>query len=182
MHVSSNEPAALLLKPGPFTAEFTGFISIELRAQHTFTAEVAGAIELQINGKEVLNSTAIEPLETDSETRNYSFTSKPIRLNKGTNALVLRYTSPTNGPAILRLFWSSETAPSPFPFPRPRSATIPIQSSHDPSQFTTARSCSNNTNAPVATPRPNKMLPHGMRPPSTASVPAFALNGSQRKS
>src|SRR5688572_30875938 len=54
LHVSSNEPAALLLKPGPFTAEFTGFISIDLRAQHTFSAETSGGVDLQINGKDVL--------------------------------------------------------------------------------------------------------------------------------
>ncbi|MGZ8900797.1 MAG: hypothetical protein ACXW3Z_11930, partial [Limisphaerales bacterium] len=119
LHVPTNQSPAFGLQPGPFTAEITGYISVDLRAQHTFTAELTGRIELLINGKEILNITTIEPLETrNSETRNYaSFTSLPIRLSKGTNALLIRYTSPTNAPATLRLLWSSKNTAAPIPIP-----------------------------------------------------------------
>ena len=106
LNVAPNEKPALFLKPGPFTAEFSGFISIDLRAQHTFTAQVIGSIDLQVNGKEVLKA------ESQTEA---AFTSKPIRLNKGTNALVVRYSAPTNGTSILRLLWSSRNSAVPIP-------------------------------------------------------------------
>ena len=119
LHVNSNEPAAPFLKPGPFTAEITGYISVDLRAQHTFTAELTGQAALLINGKEILNTATTKPLETrNPETQNYaSFTSTAIRLSKGTNAFLIRYTSPTNTPATFRLLWSSKNTAVPIPIP-----------------------------------------------------------------
>lgn len=108
IYVETNQAPGLFLEPRPFTAEFSGWISVELRAQYTFTAEGTSALELLINGKEVLavaNGTAAPQL------------SKPVRLNKGTNSFRLRLHPVTNGPAAFRLLWASRNNPVPVPIP-----------------------------------------------------------------
>ncbi|HEX7861849.1 MAG TPA: c-type cytochrome [Verrucomicrobiae bacterium] len=117
-HIPTNQPAAFGLEPGPFTADLTGYISVDLRAQHTFTLELIGRAELTINGKQLLATP-----HTETET---NFTSTPVRLGKGTNALTIRYTSPTNAPATFRLLWSSKNTAVPIPIP-------PAALSHDSS-------------------------------------------------
>ena len=108
-HVPTNQPASLFLNPGPFTAEITGYISVDLRAQHTFTAELTGQAALFINGKELLNTSSTEKESTH--------TSTPVRLSKGTNALLIRYASPASAPATFRLLWSSRNTAVPIPIP-----------------------------------------------------------------
>src|SRR5690348_17333327 len=39
LHVESEQAPTRFLDPGPFKAEFSGQLSVELRAQYTFTAE-----------------------------------------------------------------------------------------------------------------------------------------------
>jgi mono/diheme cytochrome c family protein len=97
--------------PAPFTAEITGFVSVDLRAQHTFTAELTGQATLLINGKEILN--------TPESTTETNHTSTPIRLSKGPNEILIRYTSPTNAnvPARFRLLWSSKNSAVLIPIP-----------------------------------------------------------------
>lgn len=104
------------LHPGPFEAHFTGWISVDLRAQYTFTAELDGKLELILNGKEILNAAS------DKES---STTSKPVRLNKGTNSFIARFTSPSDRPATLRILWASKNHAVPVPIP---AAAL----SHDP--------------------------------------------------
>lgn len=108
-HVPTNQPAAFELVPGPFTAQISGYISVDLRAQHTFTVELTGQATLSINGKQILNTPA-----TDAET---NFTSTPIRLTKGSNAIAILYTSPINTSATFRLLWSSKNTAVPIPIP-----------------------------------------------------------------
>lgn len=108
LYVGSDKAPGLFLEPGPFAAEFSGWISVELRAQYTFSAECTSALDLLINGKEVLtatNGTAAPQV------------SKPVRLNKGTNAFLLRLHPVTNVPAAFRLLWASRNNPVPVPIP-----------------------------------------------------------------
>ena len=116
LYVETNQAAGLFLDPQPFTAQFSGWISVELRAQYTFSAEGSSALDLLINGKEVLtvtNGTAAPQV------------SKPVRLNKGTNSFLLRLHPVTNGPAAFRLLWASRNNPVPVPIPSAAFTHIP---------------------------------------------------------
>ena len=110
-HIPTNQSPSSFLQPAPFTAEITGVVSVDLRAQHTFTIELTGKAELLLNGKEILNTP-----ESADETNH---TSTPIRLSKGPNEILIRYTSPTNPhiPATFRLLWSSKNSAVPIPIP-----------------------------------------------------------------
>jgi mono/diheme cytochrome c family protein len=112
LHTESAEAPSLFLEPGPFTAEFSGFISVDLRAQYTFSAESTAKLELLINAKEILATTDTSPAPASSK-----FVSKPVRLNKGTNAFLLRLYPVTEGAASIRLLWSSRNNAVPVPIP-----------------------------------------------------------------
>jgi mono/diheme cytochrome c family protein len=106
LHVEPTEAPSAFLEAGPFAAEFCGWISVELRAQYTFTAESSAEIELLINGREVLAGHSPGPA-----------LSKPVRLNKGTNSFLLRLAPVTNRATFVRLLWSGRNNPVPVPIP-----------------------------------------------------------------
>jgi mono/diheme cytochrome c family protein len=108
-HVPPGASPAFGLPAGSFTAEITGYLSVDLRAQHSFALELTGEATVSVNGKELLR-TAPASAETN-------FTSAPIRLSKGTNSLQIRYISPKNAPATFRLLWSSRNSAVPVPIP-----------------------------------------------------------------
>jgi mono/diheme cytochrome c family protein len=110
LHVPRQKAPSLLAEPGRFKAEFSGWISVDLRAQYRFSLDWTGNVELFINDKQVLNCSDISAAPG---LRN----SLPIRLNKGTNAILLRYTSPENRDAKLRLFWTPRNSAVPIPIP-----------------------------------------------------------------
>lgn len=103
-------PPAPLATSGPFSATFEGFVSLDLRSQYRFYVLVRGGITLQLNGTTVLetNSTGDQVIE-----------SKPIRLNKGTNALTASFHAPAEGDSMLRIEWAARGA---LPLPIPDSA------------------------------------------------------------
>src|SRR5437879_3382253 len=86
------------LPAGKFSSEWTGFVSSEIRDNYTFQAELNGTLKLEINGAVVWEASA---------KGTNAGPSKPVRLNKGTNAFTLHYASPSEGDAFVRLFWSS---------------------------------------------------------------------------
>lgn len=93
--------------PGPFCAEFRGTIEVDVRERYVFTFDGTGALEFEVNDQQVLNGavSAMAPLR-----------SEPVRLAKGRNSIVVRYTSPDTGEARLRVLWStSEFKPEPIP-------------------------------------------------------------------
>lgn len=98
LYVGAGKPPTPFLPGGKFSAVWTGFISSELRDNYSFKAELNGEAILEINGAVALEvsgrGTPTEP-------------GKPARLNKGTNAFKLTFTSPARGDAFIRLFWSS---------------------------------------------------------------------------
>ena len=98
LYVPAAKSPTPFLPAGKFSAEWTGFVSSEIRDNYAFQAELIGTLKLEINGAVVW--------EASAEGTNAG-PSKPVRLNKGTNAFTLRYTSPAEGDAFVRLFWSS---------------------------------------------------------------------------
>ena len=108
LFVEAGQPCSPFVAGGKFTATWEGSVSAELRSDFSFQAELNGQLQLEINGKtvyEAANAGAAAPL------------SKPIQLNKGTNALRAVYTSPNKGDAFVRLWWTEKppyTTPIPF--------------------------------------------------------------------
>src|SRR6266498_3616620 len=98
LYVVEGNPPTPFLPGGNFSATWIGLISSELRDNYTFRAELNGDAGLEINGAVVLEA---------SGTTRSSEPSKPVRLNKGTNAFKLTYRSPTRGDAFVRLVWAS---------------------------------------------------------------------------
>jgi mono/diheme cytochrome c family protein len=95
--VPAGTAPSALVPAGAFRATFTGAVDLKLRDEFTFTAQGRGEVELSVNGDVVLKA-AGDDLSTQ--------VSKPVRLKKGANAIVVRYTLPAGGDAVLRLYWT----------------------------------------------------------------------------
>ncbi len=108
LYVTAGQPVSPFVPAGKFTADWSGFISADLRGDYAFLAEAGGEVKLEINGATVLDASnkAGEP-------------GKPVRLNKGTNAFKLTCASPAQGDAFLRLRWIPKNS---FPQPIPNGA------------------------------------------------------------
>lgn len=91
------------LPAGRFTAVWSGMLELELRSEYTFQAELNGDLKLEINGTEILSAVGKGELTPAS---------KPVRLNKGRNAIVLRLASTPEGAAQFRLNWAPKGANS----------------------------------------------------------------------
>ena len=99
LYVPAGQSATPFLSGGNFSADWTGFIASEIRDNYTFIAELSGEVKLEINGTVVLEA---------STNGTNSAPTKPVRLNKGTNAFKLHFTSPAEGDAFIRLSWSTK--------------------------------------------------------------------------
>lgn len=107
LYVPSGKSPSPFLPAGKFTATWSGQLSVELRSDYAFQAELNGELKLEINGVTVLEVTS-DGNKTDA--------SKTIRLNKGTNALTATFRNPTQGDAFVRLCWfNKETPRGPIP-------------------------------------------------------------------
>ncbi len=93
---------ASVLSAQKFTAVWNGDLSVDLRSDYSFQAELNGELQLEINGATVLE------LSGDG---NESTPSRPVRLNKGTNMLTATFRSPAQGDAFVRLFWFNKETP-----------------------------------------------------------------------
>ena len=108
LFVPVGQAATPFLKPGKFTAEWRGFLGVDLRGDYAFQAELNGALKLEINGTVVLEASAAS---------GATELSKTVRLGKGaTNVLVATFTSPEQGDAYVRLHWKPrDSFPQPIP-------------------------------------------------------------------
>lgn len=97
-HVAQGAAPTSFLPPGPFTAEIEGLLSVDLRDDYQFRAELSGSARLSIGEAVVLTASGPGALVT---------TTKPVRLSRGTNRFKVTYTSPPSADAFLRLYWSS---------------------------------------------------------------------------
>ena len=92
------EPVSPFLKPGPFSATWSGSLDVPLRGRSRFHFSGTGQMILHLNGKQVLDSAA----SPDSDW---------VPLRKGENAFEAVYQGPAEGDAIVRLRWSSADHP-----------------------------------------------------------------------
>jgi cytochrome c553 len=100
LYVPEQEAPSPFLKKGPFTAEYTGFLTLEARHRLFFSAEGNGSLTVSIN------------LPDDSEITfsrqgHYSKTNETerLRLNPGSYPIRVVYKSPESGDAGFRLYW-----------------------------------------------------------------------------
>ena len=98
LEVPAGQPATPFLPVGPFTAKWEAGILSDLRAEFSFAAEVQGTVKVTLNGTVILEGSA-------------RVESQPVKLQKGANKLVVEFTSPAKGDALLRLLWSSKEFP-----------------------------------------------------------------------
>lgn len=110
LFVPAGQPATPFVPAGPFTAKWEGLVSADLRGDFTFHALVRGALKVTVNGALVL-----EAKDTGPELA----IGQSVRLNKGTNSLLVDFTSPPTGEAMVRLYWTNRETPlNPIPLPQ----------------------------------------------------------------
>ncbi len=98
LHTASGDTPSPFLAPGPSTATWRGFVSVELRSVYTFQAEVNGSLNVVINAREALGAAGDGALGDAGP---------PMRLNKGPNEIIVTYTPAASGDAHVRLFWTA---------------------------------------------------------------------------
>ena len=111
------------LAPGKFDAVFEGIISIDLRGEYAFQAQLNGALKVEVNGEVVLD---VKGTGGNSELGKF------IRLNKGSNSLKATFTPADSGDAMVRLNWQEKgkfTMPIP-PTQLSHSVTPALKDSH----------------------------------------------------
>jgi len=96
LYVPENAAPTPFIPPGRFRATFEGNIELRLRDEYAFSADGRGTFKLVVNGQTVLETSGEDLSKTAG---------KPVRLNKGKNAIVATYESPEKGDAVLRLYW-----------------------------------------------------------------------------
>src|SRR5689334_19200802 len=73
LYVPSGQSPTPFLPAEKFTAAWNGFVSVDLRGDYMFQAELNGSLKLEINGQTVL----------ETSTNGLSEPSKSVRLSKG---------------------------------------------------------------------------------------------------
>lgn len=171
LHVPSGGTPSPFLPAGPFTAEWSGGLNLDLRADFQFQAHYAGKISLQINGTNLFDP----PSSTHLTTTDWS---RPVRLKKGTNSFRLLLSRTQDSEATLRLDWRGRTTP---PSPIPTQAWTPETDLHPGDNPTSAAAhrgrdlflvhrCSKCHSPEVDTPVPDL----------AADAPSFVGIGSRR--
>ena len=100
LYLPASAPPTPFLPAGKFTAVWDGFINADLRGDFLFRAEISGSVKLEVNNVLVVDASG--------DGKAPSAASKPVRLNKGANALKASFTAPSSGDAIVRLQWSEK--------------------------------------------------------------------------
>jgi len=109
------------LPPGPFSAEWTGGLALDLRGDFQFQAKTTANFILEINGARV-----IPPLD-GTDTNDWS---RPVRLRKGTNLLRATLHRHQDTEAQLQLSWRGRGVP---PSPLPSASLVPTHAVSIPS-------------------------------------------------
>ena len=108
LYVPEGQSPSPFLAPGKFQATWTGSITVDLRGDYNFQADLNGTLKLEISNTIVLELTG---------TNTTTALTKPIRLTKGLNQIHATYTSPASGDAYVRVFWKPVDNPiQPLPF------------------------------------------------------------------
>lgn len=107
LYVESDESASPFLEHGPFTATWSGYLSLEKRSRLYFSFSGNGDAQLKIDD-DLLHQETAQLGKTESANH---------RLSSGLRKFELTYKSPKSGPAQFRLYWrgrdfARETVPA----------------------------------------------------------------------
>jgi mono/diheme cytochrome c family protein len=120
LHVPNGGTPSPFIPTGPFTAEWNGWLNLDLRADYQFQARHAGALSLEINGA---------PLFNTPQSSSLTDWSRPVRLKKGTNSVRVLLSRTNDSVASLRLSWRGRgVPPSPIPPSAFGSGVAPVDS------------------------------------------------------
>jgi len=107
LFVPAGQPVTPFVPVGPFTAIWTGEITVDLRGDYLFHAAFNGRLKLRINDAPVLDAEGLSPSWIESP---------KVRLNKGANVIVAEYSAPPQGDSEIRVYWSAkDVAFNPIP-------------------------------------------------------------------
>jgi mono/diheme cytochrome c family protein len=95
--VPAGSSASPMFPPGKFTAVFTGVATTKIKDTYRFAAEGRGDLRVTINDQPVM--------ELHGDLANHP--TEPVQLKKGKNKLVVTYTAPADGDAVVRLLWAA---------------------------------------------------------------------------
>jgi mono/diheme cytochrome c family protein len=98
LFIPAGKPPTPFLSVGKFDVEWTGHIEIKERSRLYFSFEGKGNASLMINGE----------LAVSEKGELGEAKSKRLRLNPGSHAISLKYTSVDDGSANLRLYWEGD--------------------------------------------------------------------------
>ena len=97
LHVPAGSSHSTLLPAGRFIATLTGLLKLDLNDEAKFKIVGSGDAALAVNGKTVV-------MMKDGAAKE----SAVIELVQGFNKVEIRYTSPSQGDATLRVYWSGD--------------------------------------------------------------------------
>ncbi len=166
LYVPAGQPASPFVPAGKFTANWSGNVAVELRADFVFHAAFTGHLKLVVNDTTVLDADGKGQTPVDGE---------KVRLNKGANKITAEYSAPDSGDAFVRLYWSNKETPfNPIPVVALTHAETPeitaaTEVRRGRELFVEHRCASCHTAA------------DGALPELKADAPAFAGIGSRRK-
>ncbi len=124
LRVAAGQPPTPFLPGGPFTAQWSGFLKLDLNGVYQFHAVGRGAVAVRVNGQ--VATTVMEDGESYvakvlaahfQQARSAGLTppAEPARprlpLEAGLNRLEVTYESPPAGEASFRLYWSAAGVP-----------------------------------------------------------------------
>ncbi len=165
LYVPSGQPASPFVPPGKFSANWSGNVSVDLRADYVFHGAFTGHLKVTVKDTVSLDADGKGEEVVDGQ---------KVRMNKGANRIQVEYTPPESGDAFVRVYWSGKETPfNPIPVTSlGHSVTPQITAAEEVRRgrelFTEHRCFSCHT----AT---------GRMPELKADAPAFAGIGSRRK-
>jgi mono/diheme cytochrome c family protein len=108
LFVPAGQPVTPFLPSGPFTATWDGNMVSSLRATVNLEVRYRGTVQISLNDQQLktaaVKSTANDGVET--------FRVDNLSLSKGPNKLVVKYESPKDGDAVIRMNWSAKDFPT----------------------------------------------------------------------
>ncbi len=108
LYVPDGKPVSPFLSPGSFTATWKGGLTFgDFGMDVTISARGRGKVEVTVNGETALEGALKGRTRKGGEA---------VGIQNGKNPLTIRYTSPSEGPAWIRLYWEGEDFyPEPLP-------------------------------------------------------------------
>jgi mono/diheme cytochrome c family protein len=123
LYVPAGQAPSPFVPAGRFRATWEGSLNLKLRERYAFQAEGRGKLTVLVDDKPVFEAAGDDLAKVNP--------GESVRLKKGANKLVVKYESPAEGEANVRLIWSQKGVPA-----HPLPAAV---FTHDPAAPATAR-------------------------------------------